>query len=83
MHLWFVGKQRDQKALQANHEMIPQRPADADAMVENHGHPLGDKPVVDVDTLGSAGLELQKILLSISTNSQGVARGQERAFRHR
>ena len=30
----------------------------------------GDKPEVDVDTPGGAGLELQKILLSISTNSK-------------
>ena len=70
LHLWFMGKQRDQKALQANHEMIPQCFADANAMVEKRDHPLGDKPVVDVDTPGSAGLELQKTLLSISTNSK-------------
>lgn len=70
LHRWFVGKQRDQKTLQANHEMMPQCFTDADAIVAKHDHPLGDKPVVDVDTPGSAGAEIQKTLLSLSTNSK-------------
>lgn len=45
--------------MQANHEMIPQCLVDGDAMVEEDAHLLGDKPVVDLDTPGSAGLELQ------------------------
>jgi pimeloyl-ACP methyl ester carboxylesterase len=70
LHLWFMAKLRDQKALQANHEMLPLCFADADAMLEKHNHPLGDKPLVDIDTPDSAGAELQKTLLSISTNSK-------------
>jgi len=70
LHLWFTAKPRDQQALQANHEIVPQCSADADAILEKHSHPLGDKPLVDVDTPMSAGAELQKTLLSISTNSK-------------
>jgi pimeloyl-ACP methyl ester carboxylesterase len=70
LHLWFMGKQRDQRTLQVNHEMMPQCFTDADAIVAKHDHPLGDKPVVDVDRPGSAGAEIQKTLLSISTNSK-------------
>jgi pimeloyl-ACP methyl ester carboxylesterase len=70
LHLWFMAKPRDQKVLQANHEIVPQCFADAGAILEKHSHPLGDKPLVDVDTPDSAGAELQKTLLSISTNSK-------------
>lgn len=70
LHLWFMAKARDQAALQANHEIVPQCSADADAILEKHSHPLGDKPLVDVDTPTSAGAELQRTLLSISTNSK-------------
>jgi pimeloyl-ACP methyl ester carboxylesterase len=70
LHRWFMGKQRDQKTLQANHEMMPQCFTDADAIVAKPDHPLGDKPVADVDTPGSAGAEIQKTLLSLSTNSK-------------
>ena len=70
LHLWFMAKPRDQKVLQANHEMVPQCFADADATLERHNRPLGDKPLADVDTPNSAGAGLQKTLLSISTNSK-------------
>jgi pimeloyl-ACP methyl ester carboxylesterase len=70
LHRWFMGKQRDQKTLQANHEMMPQCFTDADAIVAKHDHPLGDNPVVDVDTPSSAGAEVQKTLLSLSRNSK-------------
>jgi pimeloyl-ACP methyl ester carboxylesterase len=70
LHRWFMAKERDQKALQANHEIIPQCFADADAALEKQDHPLGDKPVVDVDTRDSAGAALQKTLLALSTNSK-------------
>jgi pimeloyl-ACP methyl ester carboxylesterase len=65
-----MGKQRDQKTLQANHEMMTLCFADADAIVAKHDHPLDDKPVVYVDTPGSAGAGIQKTLLSLSTNSK-------------
>jgi pimeloyl-ACP methyl ester carboxylesterase len=50
LHLWFMAKPRDEKVLQANHEIVPQCFADADAILQQHIHPLGDKPLVDVDT---------------------------------
>ena len=40
------------------------------AIAKGHSRPLGDKPVVDVDTNQSAGAELQKQLLSLSSNSK-------------
>jgi hypothetical protein len=70
LHSWFMSKERDQKTLQANHEMMPRCFADADAILAKHDHPLGGKPVADVDTPGTARAELQKTLLSISTNSK-------------
>jgi pimeloyl-ACP methyl ester carboxylesterase len=70
LHRWFMTKERDQKALQANLEIVPQCFADADAAIKKHNHPLGDKPVVNVDTPDSAGTELQKTLMSLSTNSK-------------
>jgi pimeloyl-ACP methyl ester carboxylesterase len=70
LHRWFMAKERDQKALQANLEIIPQCVADADAALEKRDHPLGDKPVVDVDTPDSAGAALQKTLLALSRNSK-------------
>jgi pimeloyl-ACP methyl ester carboxylesterase len=69
-HLWFMAQPRNQKALQANHEIVPGCFADADAIVKEHSKPLGDKPLVDVDTNQSAGAELQKQLLSLSSNSK-------------
>jgi pimeloyl-ACP methyl ester carboxylesterase len=70
LHSWFMSKERDQKTLQANHEIMPQCFADADAILAKHDHPLGEKPVVDVDTPSTARAELQKTLLSLSTNSK-------------
>jgi pimeloyl-ACP methyl ester carboxylesterase len=70
LHRWFMAKERDQKALQANHEIIPQCFADADAALEKRDHPLGDKPVVDVDTPDSAGAALQNTLRALSRNSK-------------
>jgi pimeloyl-ACP methyl ester carboxylesterase len=69
-HLWFMAQPRNQKALQSNGEVKPGCFADADAIVKEHKQPLGDKPLVDVDTNQSAGAELQKQLLSLSSNSK-------------
>lgn len=70
LHLWFSAQPRDQKALQVNHEIVPQCFADGDAILQQHTHPLGDKPLVNVDTPDSAAAPLQKTLLSLSTNSK-------------
>lgn len=72
LHLWFMAQSRNQKALQANHLIVPDCFAEADAIVKEHSQPLGDKPLVDVDTNQSA-LELQKRLLSLSRNSKEMA----------
>jgi pimeloyl-ACP methyl ester carboxylesterase len=69
-HLWFMAQPRNQKALQANHEIVPGCFADADAIVKERSKPLGDKPLVDVDTNQTAGAELQNQLLSLSSNSK-------------
>ena len=50
--------------------LVPGCFADADAIVKEHSRPLGDKPLVDVDTNQTAGPELQNQLLSLSSNSK-------------
>jgi pimeloyl-ACP methyl ester carboxylesterase len=69
-HLWFVAQPRTQKAMRTNSEIMPGCFADADELVKGHTRPLGDKPLVDVDTNESAGAELQKQLLSLSGNAK-------------
>ncbi len=69
-HLWFMAQARNQKVLQSNIELMPGCFADVDAIAKEHSSPLGDKPLVDVDTNQSAGGELQKQLLSLSSNSK-------------
>jgi pimeloyl-ACP methyl ester carboxylesterase len=69
-HIWFMGQSRNQKALQANSQIMPDCVAEADALVKEHSQPLGDKPLIDVDTNQSAGTELQTQLLSLSRNSK-------------
>jgi pimeloyl-ACP methyl ester carboxylesterase len=69
-HLWFRAQPRTQKAMRTNGEIMPSCFADADELVKGHSRPLGDKPLVDVDTNESAGAELQKQLLALSGNSK-------------
>jgi hypothetical protein len=69
-HLWFMTQPHNQKALQTNAELIPGCFEDADAIVKGHSQPLGDKPVMDVDTPLTAGAEVQRRLLSLSRNSK-------------
>lgn len=71
-HIWFMAQSRNQKALQANAEIMPGCVAEADALVKEHSQPLGAKPLIDVDTNQSAGTELQTQLLSLSRNSKEV-----------
>jgi pimeloyl-ACP methyl ester carboxylesterase len=70
LHLWFMTQSRNQKALQANHEIVPDCFAEADAIAKEQSQPLRDKPLMDVDTNQSAGAELQKKLLALSRNSK-------------
>jgi len=75
LHLWAMSQTRNQMALQANHEIVPECVAKADAIAKEHSHPLGDKPLVDVSTdeaLGPDYVKLQTDLLSLSENSKQI-----------
>ncbi len=75
LHLWAMSQTRNQTALQANHEMMPECVAKADAISKEHSHPLGNKPLVDVSTdeaLGPDYIKLQTDLLSLSQNSKQI-----------
>jgi pimeloyl-ACP methyl ester carboxylesterase len=68
-----MAQTRNQKALQSNHEMMPECVAEADAITREHSHALGDKPLVDITTVDSArATELQTKLLSLSQDSKQV-----------
>jgi pimeloyl-ACP methyl ester carboxylesterase len=75
LHIWAMSQTRYQMALQANHEMMPECVAQADAITKEHSHPLGDKPLVGVSTdeaLGPDYVKLQTELLSLSQNSKQI-----------
>jgi pimeloyl-ACP methyl ester carboxylesterase len=75
LHLWAMSQTRNQMALQANHEMMPECVAKADATTKEHSHPLGDKPLVDVSTDEHRNpdyVKLQAELLSLSQNSREI-----------
>src|SRR5438477_7732640 len=61
LHLWAMPLTRNQMALQANHEMMPECVAQADAIAKEHSHPLGDKPLVDVSTDEALGPDYAKL----------------------
>lgn len=75
LDLWFMAQQRNQTALRTNHNNVnPGCFAAVDEMAKEYPHPLGEKPLVDVDTdemRNSPGyLDLQKELLALSLNSK-------------
>jgi pimeloyl-ACP methyl ester carboxylesterase len=81
LHLWAMSQTRNQMALHANLDMMPQCVAEADAITKEQPHPLGDKPLVDVSTdmgasqMGAINTEyaaLQTRLLSLSRNSKQI-----------
>jgi pimeloyl-ACP methyl ester carboxylesterase len=76
LHLWAMSQTRNQMALRASMEMMPQCIAEADAIAKEHSHPLSDKPLVDVSTdMGNQVpnyAKLQTELLSLSRNSKQV-----------
>ena len=62
-------------ALQANHEIMAECVAKADAISKEHSYPLGDKPLVDVSTDEDRNpdyVKLQTELLSLSQNSEQI-----------
>ena len=75
LHLWAMSQTRNQLALGANAEMMPECVAQADAISKEHSHPLGDKPLVDVSTdeiRTPDYIKLQTDLLSLSQNSKQI-----------
>jgi pimeloyl-ACP methyl ester carboxylesterase len=75
LHLWAMSQTRNQMALQANHEIMPECAAKADAITKEHSRPLGDKPLVDVSTDEDRNpdyVKLQTELLSLSQNSKEI-----------
>jgi len=70
-----MSQTRNQMALQANHEMMPECVAKAEAISKEHSHELGDKPLVDVSTDEDRNpdyVKLQNELLSLSQNSKQI-----------
>lgn len=80
MHLWFMAQSRNQKAIQANHEIVPGCFAEANLIAKEQSQPLRDKPLVDVDTNQTAGAELQKQLLALSRNSKEMTADNSEHF---
>jgi pimeloyl-ACP methyl ester carboxylesterase len=73
LHLWAMSQARNQTALRTNVGISQVCTAEADAITTEHGHPLGDKPLVDVSTDESRSpdyIKLQTELLSLSQNSK-------------
>jgi pimeloyl-ACP methyl ester carboxylesterase len=75
LHLWAMSQTRNQMSLLANHDIVPECVAKADANTKEHSHPLGDKPLVDVSTDEDRNpdyIKLQTKLLSLSQNSREI-----------
>ena len=73
LHRWAMSQPRNQMALRANMETSAACAAQADALLKEHPHALGDKPLVDVSTDWNRGpdyVKLQNVLLSLSQNSK-------------
>ena len=81
LHLWATTQAHNQAASTGNFDMLFDCIAQADAIIKDQSHPLGDKPLVDV-TAGTSMppqtaekshdkyAELQAKLLSLSANSR-------------
>jgi hypothetical protein len=69
-HIWFMSQPQNQKALQANAEIVPECISEAGALAKEHSHPSDGKPLVDVDTSPTVSAELRTQLLSLSQNSK-------------
>ena len=76
LHLWAMSQTRDQTALQTNAGISQECRSEADAIAKEHGHPFGDKPLIDVSTNENHSpdyAKLQTELLSLSQNSKQLA----------
>ncbi len=83
LHLWATTQAHNQAASTSNFDMLFDCIAQADAIIKDQSHPLGDKPLVDVTAGKSTSMppqtaeksndkysELQAKLLSLSANSK-------------
>jgi pimeloyl-ACP methyl ester carboxylesterase len=72
---WAMSQPRMQKALETNHELIPECFSQAEAITKDQLHPLNDKPLVDVSRGQFRSPEYDKFqseLLSLSQNSKQI-----------
>jgi pimeloyl-ACP methyl ester carboxylesterase len=75
LHSWAMGLARNQMALRTNANINPACFSDAEAIVQKHPHPLGNKPLVDVSTdeeRNPGYVKLQTELLSLSQDSKEI-----------
>jgi pimeloyl-ACP methyl ester carboxylesterase len=83
LHLWATTQAHNQAASTGNFDMLFDCMAQADAIIKDQSHPLGDKPLVDVTAGRSMPTqtaenshdkyaELQAKLLSLSSNSKQI-----------
>lgn len=74
LHLWANSLPGFSKTMQRNVEMMPECASDVEAASQNKAAPFSDKPLIVLRTASSMpGYEdLQKSLLSLSTNSKEV-----------
>jgi pimeloyl-ACP methyl ester carboxylesterase len=83
LHLWAMSQTRNQTALRTNMETSQECTVEADAILKEHIHPLGDKPLVDVSTdeFRTPGYdEFQTKLLSLSQNSKQIVAARSGHF---
>jgi len=83
LHLWAMSQTRNQTALRTNMETSQECTAEADAILKEHIHPLGDKPLVDVSTdefRTPEYDEFQTKLLSLSQNSKQIVAAKSGHF---
>src|SRR6266478_4806655 len=83
LHLWAMSQTRNQTALRTNTETSQECTAEADAILKEHIHPLGDKPLVDVSTdefRTPEYDEFQTKLLSLSQNSNQIVAAKSGHF---
>jgi pimeloyl-ACP methyl ester carboxylesterase len=76
LYHWAMSQTRNQVALQANLDVMPQCLKEVDAVTKEQSHPLGDKPLVDVSAdMGDQFPDYAKFqteLLSLSQNSKQI-----------
>jgi pimeloyl-ACP methyl ester carboxylesterase len=83
LHLWGMAEVRNQMALRTNENINPRCFADAEGFAQDHPHPLGEMPIVDVSTDEMRSAEyvrLQADLLALSQNSKEIIAAKSTHF---